>query len=906
MEQAEASTRLREAIVSRDGALVKRLLDSNPRRLQNPDFANKSNTSLHLAAQYGHAEIAEYLISLGHDREATIPDEDYLYSPDVDNLGLSINTDGQCALHVAAAHSKAAVVQVLCKHFPRTVHRVDNDVIEILLAHGADVKAKDKLGNTCLHNATAWGNLKAVRVLMEAGADARCQNWAGWTPESYSITVQAEVYYRTLVAEIEQRRLETGKRPPKDDRLSPTLLTRSHPAAARVWKGTDTMASAAHCFYCFEALDASFERRSTAKLERVLELYDRAATTGNAPSASPSGVLSLGPQNPSISRLQKSSTSSASSRSSSASMTSLSTSASSVVARTPVFTAADSFPLFVTWKTVSVSGHQSLRGCIGTFEALPLEQGLQTYATTAAFDDTRFSPIPASLVPSLSCSLTLLADFEPCADALDWVLGTHGIRISFTWRSRRHGATYLPDVAVEQEWTKEETLESLMRKAGWDGSHDGGMARRLLRGAAPRDPSGLRPWEQVGDFRVIRYTGLKASASYAEWQAWREWVQAHGGFGQRSFASQPSLQAPWAAAVSKLQSTVADVLPSRLGSIAAAAAASDKVTVDPLKIVGRELKFLSKNIRSLLGSGHPLLDTVAKYYTQSEGKQPQVCAHVDAEPEADSEEEAGVLPSQRRLAEITELIHTASLLHDDVIDVSTTRRSAPSANIEFGNKMAVLAGDFLLGRASVALARLRDPEVIELLATVIANLVEGEFMQLKNTAVGEANPQWSDNTLSYYLQKTYLKSASLISKSCRAAALLGHCAPNVVEAAYAYGRNLGLAFQLVDDMLDYTVSGRELGKPAGADLELGLATAPLLFAWRTRPELGELVGRRFSKPGDVERAREIVINSNGIEQTRALAQEYADKAIASISAFPPGDAKAGLEDMCVKVMRRRK
>jgi len=212
-----------------------------------------------------------------------------------------------------------------------------------------------------------------------------------------------------------------------------------------------------------------------------------------------------------------------------------------------------------------------------------------------------------------------------------------------------------------------------------------------------------------------------------------------------------------------------------------------------------------------------------------------------------------ILPAQRRLAEITELIHTASLLHDDVIDHSTTRRSAPSANTTFGNKMAVLAGDFMLGRASVALARLRDPEVIELLATVIANLVEGEFMQLKNTASDEKNPAWSEQTITYYLQKTYLKSASLISKSCRAAALLGECAPNVVEAAYQYGKNLGLAFQLVDDMLDYTISGQELGKPAGADLELGLATAPLLFAWRTHPELGHLVGRKFALEGDVQK-----------------------------------------------------
>jgi hexaprenyl-diphosphate synthase len=215
--------------------------------------------------------------------------------------------------------------------------------------------------------------------------------------------------------------------------------------------------------------------------------------------------------------------------------------------------------------------------------------------------------------------------------------------------------------------------------------------------------------------------------------------------------------------------------------------------------------------------------------------------------------DTSVLPSQRRLAEITELIHTASLLHDDVIDNSTSRRSAPSANIQFGNKMAVLAGDFMLGRASVALARLRDPEVTELLATVIANLIEGEFMQLKNTASDEKHPSYSQETMEYYLQKTYLKSASLISKSTRAAAILGNCSPDVVEAAYSYGKNLGLAFQLVDDMLDYTVSGAELGKPAGADLELGLATAPLLFAWKDNKELGTLVGRRFAEEGDVKR-----------------------------------------------------
>ena len=353
-------------------------------------------------------------------------------------------------------------------------------------------------------------------------------------------------------------------------------------------------------------------------------------------------------------------------------------------------------------------------------------------------------------------------------------------------------------------------------------------------------------------------------------------------------------QSTWSAAVAAAQDAFSQAIPGR-------ARPSGN---DPLRVVGKELKFLNKNIRQLLGSGHPMLDTVAKYYTQSEGKHvrpmlvllmsqatslcpkqtrsPTSKSQIDTpisspsflsdfnpdrnstpltDPSNDSDytlslnPDSNILPTQRRLAEITELIHLASLLHDDVIDLANTRRSQPSANVQFGNKMAILAGDFLLGRASVALARLRDSEVTELLATVIANLVEGEFMQLKNTSRDEKHPLWSEEAIAYYLQKTYLKSASLISKSCRAAALLGDSSPEVVDAAYSYGKNLGLAFQLVDDMLDYTITESELGKPAGADLELGLATAPLLFAWKQRPELGELVGRKFAVEGDVAKAR---------------------------------------------------
>ncbi|KAN0072064.1 Isoprenoid synthase domain containing protein [Elaphomyces granulatus] len=395
---------------------------------------------------------------------------------------------------------------------------------------------------------------------------------------------------------------------------------------------------------------------------------------------------------------------------------------------------------------------------------------------------------------------------------------------------------------------------------------------------------------------------------------------------------------PFGAAVSAAQTLISKGFPKPPPGI----------SVDPLRIVAHELKFLTKNIRKLLGSGHPMLDKVAKYYTRCAGKHvrpmlvllmsratrnphtptpasipvsdpisspmvlsdnnpdmgPLTAPFLDAQYELSDDME--ILPAQRRLAEITELIHTASLLHDDVIDSAITRRSTASANLQFGNKMAVLAGDFLLGRASVALARLRNPEVTELLSTVVANLVEGEFMQLKNTAQDEPNPMFTEDTITYYLQKTYLKSASLISKSCRAAAVLSNSTPEIVDAAYAYGRNLGLAFQLVDDILDYTISADELGKPAGADLELGLATAPLLFAWKQNAELGALVGRKFCQEGDVERAQEIVARSDGVEQTRALAQEYAEKAIGALRDIPESEAKDGLIKMCEKATKRRK
>lgn len=156
----------------------------------------------------------------------------------------------------------------------------------------------------------------------------------------------------------------------------------------------------------------------------------------------------------------------------------------------------------------------------------------------------------------------------------------------------------------------------------------------------------------------------------------------------------------------------------------------------------------------------------------------------------------------------------------------------------------------------------------------------------------------------YYIKKTYLKTATLIAKSCQAAALLAGQQEDVADIAYQFGRNFGLAFQLVDDVLDFTGTSGELGKPAAADLELGLITAPVLFALEESPELLPLVQRQFQGHGDPARAREIVLRGKGIERTRRMAEEYCQAAVASLLKLPESDARACLINLTEKAILR--
>ncbi|XP_031398321.1 solanesyl diphosphate synthase 3, chloroplastic/mitochondrial-like isoform X2 [Punica granatum] len=237
---------------------------------------------------------------------------------------------------------------------------------------------------------------------------------------------------------------------------------------------------------------------------------------------------------------------------------------------------------------------------------------------------------------------------------------------------------------------------------------------------------------------------------------------------------------------------------------------------------------------------------------------------------------------QQSIAEITEMIHVASLLHDDVLDDADTRRGISSLNFVMGNKLAVLAGDFLLSRACVALASLKNTEVVSLLATVIEQLVTGETMQM-TTSVDQRC------SMEYYMQKTYYKTASLIANSCKAIALLAGHTAEVATLAYDYGRNLGLAFQLIDDVLDFTGTSASLGKGSLSDISHGIVTAPILFAMDEFPELRAVVERGFEDPRNVNLALEYLGKSRGIQRARDLAKDHANRAAAAIDSLPDSD-----------------
>jgi all-trans-nonaprenyl-diphosphate synthase len=311
--------------------------------------------------------------------------------------------------------------------------------------------------------------------------------------------------------------------------------------------------------------------------------------------------------------------------------------------------------------------------------------------------------------------------------------------------------------------------------------------------------------------------------------------------------------------------------------------------------VEADLDLLTENLKNLIGARHPVLYAAAEHLFGAKGKRvrPAIVLLVSRATMAGQE----ITPRHRRLAEITEMIHTASLVHDDVVDESELRRGVPTVHSTFGNQIAVLAGDFLFAQSSWYLANLDNLEVVKLLSQVIMDLAEGEIQQGLN--------RFSTSlSIDAYLEKSYYKTASLIANSSKAAAVLSEVPDALAAELYNYGREIGLAFQIVDDLLDFTGSTEDLGKPAGSDLKSGNLTAPVLYALEEKPYLEVLIEREFAQEGDLEQAIALVKDSHGLQRARELAEQHSRDAVRRLENLPLSDSRQALTKLADYVLRR--
>jgi octaprenyl-diphosphate synthase len=252
-------------------------------------------------------------------------------------------------------------------------------------------------------------------------------------------------------------------------------------------------------------------------------------------------------------------------------------------------------------------------------------------------------------------------------------------------------------------------------------------------------------------------------------------------------------------------------------------------------------------------------------------------------------------------AAIVEFIHTATLLHDDVVDHSDRRRGRDTANAVFGNQASVLVGDFLYSRAFQMMVDIGRMPVMQILADATNTIAAGEVMQLMNVH----DPDVTEDS---YRQVIYRKTAKLFEAGAQIAAVLADRDAADEETMIAYGRHLGCAFQLVDDALDYDASPDELGKNLGDDLAEGKPTLPLIYAMENGSEAEKSLIRSAIEADGIEKLDEIqsIIESTGaLQYTAARAQEAADLAIGSLSGIPDSDYKEALIAIADFAVKRR-
>lgn len=245
------------------------------------------------------------------------------------------------------------------------------------------------------------------------------------------------------------------------------------------------------------------------------------------------------------------------------------------------------------------------------------------------------------------------------------------------------------------------------------------------------------------------------------------------------------------------------------------------------------------------------------------------------------------------LAMAVEILHTATLIHDDIIDGSDTRRGLPTVNNKWGLRTSVLTGDFLLARSCYYISMIEKVHLNTIFSQMVMDMCNGEMTQLRRRYT-------TDFSLEEYVDQIRRKTALLMAVGCQGAGIINGQSPAVEKALYTYGHDVGIAFQIMDDMLDFTVSSEDLGKAAHNDLIQGQVTLPTFYALHHSPHAQELKDIIASKTEDtvrLQRALEIVIDSNALELCTQEADRYLQQALEALHILPQSKAREALVEL---------
>ncbi len=314
--------------------------------------------------------------------------------------------------------------------------------------------------------------------------------------------------------------------------------------------------------------------------------------------------------------------------------------------------------------------------------------------------------------------------------------------------------------------------------------------------------------------------------------------------------------------------------------------------------VHSELEELRKIFASSLNSSNTLLNEALVHIQQKDGKMMRpILLMLTTRLFGDVTHEA------LHAAASLELLHTASLVHDDVVDESTERRGQLSVNAVFNNKVSVLVGDFLLATSLVHASKTANYEIVEVIARLGQDLADGEILQLSNIS----NPHFSEVVYFDVIRK---KTAALFASCTKAGALSAKVDAEKVEMARLFGEFIGICFQIKDDIFDYYDS-KEIGKPTGIDMQEGKLTLPVLYVLNKNDDpvlrtLAADVKNGVATNEDIARLIECAKTGGGIEYAEMIMEEYKNKALDVLAHFPPSDVRKSLELYIAYVVNRTK